>query len=79
MITLSEVKRVLDQLNGEQFEEDAGALARTLLTKIVEREEALTDTCPVCQGTGGYWTDEWQEDKYCSGLGVVTAARGYGA
>lgn len=71
MITLSEVKELLED----------GDVPRILrgLFDIVEREEALTDTCPVCMGTGGYWTDEWQEDKYCSGLGLVTADRGYSA
>lgn len=70
MISLKEIK---DVRYGDPDEMGAA------LSRIIEREEALTDTCPVCQGTGGYWTDEWQEDKYCSGLGVVTGERGYGA
>lgn len=68
MITLNEIKELLED----------GDVPRILRGSfdIVEREESLTDTCPVCMGTGGYWTDEWQEDSYCSGEGRVTADRG---
>lgn len=67
MITLSEIKALQD-LPAEVIQDG--------LDYIVTREESLTDTCPVCMGTGGYWTDEWQEDGYCSGTGLVTADRG---
>lgn len=67
MIALSELQELL---NGDDVDIVLGVY------EIIEREESLTDTCPVCMGTGGYWTDEWQEDSYCSGEGRVTADRG---
>lgn len=79
MISLKEIEELLSRFDAEQSEENAAEVAGDGLREIVKREKSLTDTCPVCMGTGGYWTDEWQEDKYCSGLGVVTADRGYGA
>lgn len=76
MITLGEIEEVLASMGLAEYPEEEGTAAWLGLTEIVEREKSLTDPCPVCMGTGGYWTDGWQEDSYCSGTGLVTADRG---
>lgn len=30
-----------------------------------------TETCAICQGTGGYWTDLWMDCSTCHGSGRV--------
>lgn len=32
---------------------------------------STTTTCAACQGTGGYWADQWRDCQACAGKGFA--------
>jgi hypothetical protein len=43
---------------------------------LPEPAEDEWETCPVCQGTAGYWTDECRPCCYCKGRGRLPVEKG---
>lgn len=38
---------------------------------VTVTDTPLTEGCPICQGTGGYWAEGWRRCSACAGTGRV--------